>query len=541
MIAAASALVIFICLFGQLGAIGLLGPDSPRYAWIARAMAASGDWVTPRLYGQPWFEKPALYYWSSAIGFLLRLPAEWAARLPSAVAALAAAVAIGWLGWKHYGDEASFERSPVLLAPLLFSTSVATIGFARAGTPDMLFSSTITLAMACAASAFRRAGVLRATGTSPAGTRRDALPLILFGAFLGLAVLAKGPAAIILVGGAIGFWALATAHWRTALRIAHPFALAAFSAVALPWYVLCALRNPDFLRVFILQHNFERYLTPEFRHPQPFWFFGAILPLALIPWMILLLPAAQEGLRLWRERSWNGSPGFFFACWAAFPVLFFSFSQSKLPGYILPSIPPLALMCAVALARGSQSGRRMALFLGIGTGVTWIALALAGWHFTLRFSQDMLDLTGLLRPAEVIVFLALGVALVLAYSGFRGKLGLVAVLCALTVAASVEFANLEVLPALDSFYSARPHAMLLRNDRHPDRIFAYHLQRSWNYSLAFYMGRELPEWSPADPGPALVLTTPQGFDEIQSLGRFRGSLDETYEGVLYVPVLPAPR
>ena len=84
--------------------MGLLGPDEPRYAWIARAMAETGDWITPRLYGQPWFEKPILYYWAAALGFRLHLPPELAARLPSAFAALAAALAIGWLGWKHYGE-----------------------------------------------------------------------------------------------------------------------------------------------------------------------------------------------------------------------------------------------------------------------------------------------------------------------------------------------------------------------------------------------------------------------------------------------------
>ena len=149
--ALASAAAIAICLFGNLGALGLVGPDEPRYVWIARAMAETGDWVTPRLYGQPWFEKPILYYWAAAMGFLLHLPAEWAARLPSACAALAAALAIGWLAKKHYGGDASSLSSPVFLAPVIFSTSVAAIGFARAATPDMLFSATITLAMACAA------------------------------------------------------------------------------------------------------------------------------------------------------------------------------------------------------------------------------------------------------------------------------------------------------------------------------------------------------------------------------------------------------
>jgi hypothetical protein len=114
-------------------------------------------------------------------------------------------------------------------------------------------------------------------------------------------------------------------------------------------------------------------------------------------------------------------------------------------------------------------------------------------------------------------------------------------LCALFVALSVEIANITLLPTLDRLFSARPHAALLRNDLHPDRIFSYRLSRSWVWGLAFYFHRELPEWSPQDPNPALVLTTPVGLAEIQKLGRFQGDLDEPYVGVLYVPINQAPR
>ncbi len=211
----ACAAIIFIALFGHLGAIGLVGPDEPRYGWIARAMAATGDWVTPRLYGQPWFEKPVLYYWAGAIGFLLHLPAEWALRLPSALGALAAAFAIGWLARKHYGGNAAHVTDLAVLAPLLFSTTVAAIGFARAATPDMLFSASIALAMASAATVLRYSGSLRAATPAAANAqRRDAMPLLLFGAFLGLGVLAKGPAAVLLAGGAVALWALFTGNWR---------------------------------------------------------------------------------------------------------------------------------------------------------------------------------------------------------------------------------------------------------------------------------------------------------------------------------------
>jgi 4-amino-4-deoxy-L-arabinose transferase-like glycosyltransferase len=556
-IALSSAVAVTVCLFGHLGAMGLVGPDEPRYAWIARAMAQTGDWVTPRLFGQPWFEKPILYYWIAAIGFRLHFPSEWAARLPSAFAALAAAVAIGWLAWKFYGATAPLAWNPALLAPVIFSTSVAAIGFARAATPDMLFSACIALAMASAANILNANGALRASvpnaqvsPSSPASPRRDSLPRASFGIFLGLAVLAKGPAAIILSGGALGLWALITRRWRAAFRAAHPLAIAAFCIVALPWYILCALRNPDFIRVFIFQHNFERYLTPLFQHRQPFWFFIPITLLAILPWTALLWPATRDQLRLWREKSLSDSPTFFFTCWAIFPVLFFSLSQSKLPSYILPAVPPLALLLAIQLAHivrpqttaenASENSHEMKGFVaaGIALGVSWLILGIVPLFWIKRLPQATRNASSHAILAAVFIGIAGGLAIAILALMRKNAFVLISILLAVTL---TEIAGSQILPALNPLLSARPHAELLRRDLHPDRIFTLDLPRSWDYGLAFYLGRELPDWSPDNPDAALVLTTPAGLAKMQKLGRFRGSLDEEYQGILFVPAFPAPR
>jgi len=530
----ASAVAIAACLFGNLGAIGFVGPDEPRYAWIARAMAESGDWVTPRLYGEPWFEKPVLYYWAAALGFRLGLPAEWAARLPSAFAALAAALAIGWLGRKHYQRDVSSLWSPALLGPLLFSTSVAAIGFSRAASPDMLFGALLVLAMASAACVLQRAGALREADQG-AG-RADWGPLACFGFFLGLGMLAKGPVAIVLGGGALGLWAALTAKWRVALRLAHPVALTVFCVVALPWYVICAMRNPTFLHVFLVQHNLERYFTPMFEHHQPFWFFGPIIFLALLPWTVLLWPAAREGTRLWREKSWGNSPGLFLACWAVFPVLFFSFSHSKLPGYVLPTIPPLSLLSGVGAIRALNEKRFHARWVFAGIGLAWFLLAIAAWRGLGRVSTDAM---ANLQTLGAIAGLLIGVGLV-AVSFYRPPEQVIA-LAVLSVAVVVEAGSLTALPKLAPLLSARSHAAFMANDKHPERIFIYQLRQSWDYGLAFYFHRELPEWTPADPEAALVLTTPGGLAEIEKLGRLQGGLDEDYVGILYVPVRREPR
>ncbi|PYT43588.1 MAG: hypothetical protein DMG47_13030 [Acidobacteria bacterium] len=250
------AATLYVCYFSHLGAIGFVGPDEPRYAWIARDMAETGDWVTPRLYGKPWFEKPPLFYWSAALCFKLFGVSEAAARLPSVVSALLATLAMAWLALRLYGAETA--RWLLLLLP----TTVGMIGFSHAAATDMPFSAMLTIAMVCAAVVL---GLTRNKNT-PILPRTPWLALLLFGFFLGLAVLAKGPAAIILCGGVVFFWALFTKRWRDAFRLLHPAAMASFCLTALPWYILCARRNPDFFRIFIIEHNFKRYLTPEFQH-----------------------------------------------------------------------------------------------------------------------------------------------------------------------------------------------------------------------------------------------------------------------------------
>src|SRR5579871_236547 len=132
---------LYVCYFSHLGAIGFVGPDEPRYAWIARAMTETGDWVTPRLYGQPWFEKPPLYYWGAAASFKMFGVSEAAARLPSAISALLATLALAWLAWRLYGPETG--RWLLLLLP----TSVGMIGFSHAAATDMPFSGLLTIAM----------------------------------------------------------------------------------------------------------------------------------------------------------------------------------------------------------------------------------------------------------------------------------------------------------------------------------------------------------------------------------------------------------
>ena len=507
-------MVVFLALFTGLASIGLVGPDEPRYAWIAREMAQTGDWVTPRLYGQPWFEKPALYYWAAAIGFRIFPSAEWAARLPSAIAALCAALSIAWLALKHYGENTAW----VVL--LIFATTIGSLAFARAATPDMLFAASLVMAMACAAGMLRAQGELRSVEPPTAVRGSGLTEVILFGVWLGVATLAKGPGAVVLAGGSIGLWALCTRRWHAALRFAHPAAIAAFVVVAVPWYALCARRNPDFLRTFLFLHNFERYLTPVFQHRQPFWFFGPIVLIALLPWAVLLWPAAEEGLRLGRAKGGYDSPGFFFACWAIFPIVFFSFSQSKLPGYILPVVPPLALLCGVALERRIETCRSARPWILVAAAATVLALYIAAPYLGYRFLPDLMNSQNwhargrILQSYGAIIFLASLLFLVL-----RSPRLALSSICAsalfLALMANDTLRLAEVRS--DDQFSARRIAASpqVRPPYNKDPIALYRAHRNWEYGLNFYFGRVIPEWSPQIPGPAVVFTSPAGLLDLE--------------------------
>jgi 4-amino-4-deoxy-L-arabinose transferase-like glycosyltransferase len=425
---------------------------------------------------------------------------------------------------------------PIFCA-LVFATSVAAIGFARAATPDMLFSASITAAMAFAATLLPIAPDANAPDSTP--TLSPLVAQICFGAFLGFGVLAKGPAAVILAGGAIAIWAALTKNWRAAFRIASPAAIFVFCLVALPWYVLCAARNPDFLHVFIFQHNFERYLTPMFQHIQPFWFFVPVALAALIPWIGFLVASASDAYEAIQHKTWRTSPALYFACWALFPILFFSISKSKLPSYILPGIPALALLATVSAEKVFERSRRAAAGLSALLGLTWAGLILAA---VLRFEKlppYILQNFNLSAIRIVAAALAVVIASLLVITGGKQKFVWLVALNAALVAITVEAVNTRVLPLVDPFVSARvPGTFAAQNAN--ERFFTYKLPRAWNYGIAFYAHAELPEWTPDNQFSGVAFTTQTGYNELRQLGRFHGRLDRINMGVIWVPVYGAP-
>jgi len=493
---------LYVCYFSYLGAIGFVGPDEPRYAWIARDMTETGDWVTPRLYGKPWFEKPPLFYWGAALSFKLFGVSEAAARLPNAVSALLATLALAWFALRLYGAETA--RWLLLLLP----TTVGMIGFSHAAATDMPFSAMLTIAMVCAAVVL---GLTR-NESSPVIPQTPWLALVLLGFFLGLAVLAKGPAAIILSGGTVFFWALFTKRWRDVLRLFHPAALASFCLTALPWYILCARRNPDFFRIFIIEHNFKRYFTPEFQHIQPFWFYIPILALGLLPWSVTAIGLLRDAKHSWKEGGWLSSPGLFITCWAIFPVIFFSLSKSKLPGYVLPVIPPLQLLVAQRISLRVRKTLPEDLWISITSGVTLITLSVFTFFTFLQLEWIDFALAALVLAAGgfAMVFPALwrlSQALMI---------GVIALIVAVTLA--LTGATRGALDDSVSVRSAIRTAHVIWNNYSPELSSTYKLRRSFQYSLNFYFHRELPGWSPAQAQPGWVYAPAREISELRDLG-----------------------
>jgi len=540
---------LYVCYFSHLGSLGFVGPDEPRYAWIARAMAETGDWVTPRLYGVPWFEKPVLYYWSAALSFRIFGVSEAAARLPSAVSALLATLALGWLAWRVYGTATA--RWLLLLLP----TTVGMIGFSHAASTDMPFSAMLTVAMVCAAVVL---GLTRDEKT-PILPRTPWLALLLFGLFLGLAVLAKGPAAIVLSGGAVFFWAIFTRRWRDAFRLLHPVAILAFCATALPWYIFCARRNPDFFRVFIIEHNFKRFLTPEFQHIQPFWYYVPVLLVAFLPWTGTLLwsvvvasrslirrtdvdveghvetgrneaavealgadggaekaaalndsrPALQGRFEIADGLAW------FLVCWAGFCVIFFSASHSKLPGYVLPAIPAIGLLMARAFVEVRDRH---------GVSFRIVHFVVAASFFMIFAVMEMLaghPHWGSRKVTAAVAILSLVFALVNAIAGALAPLtrfrrhDLAAGIAAVPVLGALLFAN----SLLASFFfwdpSGRTVAHEVRRRGIPAGTLSVSgMKRGMQYGLSFYLRQEIKEWDAKSETGGYLLTASHNCERV---------------------------
>jgi 4-amino-4-deoxy-L-arabinose transferase-like glycosyltransferase len=337
----------------------LANPDEGRYSEISREMAASGDWLTPRLNGFKYFEKPPLQYWATAAAFQAFGESEYSARLYVIICAFLTLMAAAWTTSHLVSRDAGLLTALVLMGSPYFT---AMGGIVTLDTGLTLYT-TLTF---CA--------FLLAQAASDARLRRRWM--LAAWAAMALAVLSKGLVGIVFPAAALVLHCVATRDLRIVARLEWLRGLVLFFAIAAPWFVAVSLANPEFAHFFFIHEHVERFLTTEHRRVAAWWFFLPILFVGFLPWMFLLIPAC---VRAWRREA--GAREFqwrrFLVLWAGFIVLFFSASGSKLPTYILPAFPALAIVIADELDR--RDPRALAQWLAPVALVALLGLFLA-WN-----------------------------------------------------------------------------------------------------------------------------------------------------------------
>ncbi len=470
----------FLFFFG-LSYFGLVGADEPRYAQVAREMLARHDWVTPTLGGRPWLEKPALYYWQTMLAYRFFGVSDWAARLFSAVDATLMVLAV-YLFLRHFRSGFSFTGFQ-LDGALMTASASGVIGFARAASMDMPLAATFTVAMLAWYAWYERS------------SQRY---LAIFYAFLGLATLAKGPVAPFLAAVIVTIFAAAKGDYRLIARTCWIPGIALFTMVALPWYVAVQLNNPEFFRVFILEHNLQRFGRDIYHHTQPFWYYLPVVVLALVPWTVFVIAALVESIRVWWTekrkmlQSDDALPAFL-VIWFLVPLAFFSFSASKLPGYILPALPAGTLLLAEYVRRHVVDKDRPGFPLLLLHSIVAALPVVAALMMQYIVFQHRLPWG---RAAAISLgfaaVLAVGIALTL-----RGQVGLrvlrfvTLVPVVLAVAAVLRLGA----PALDATLSARPLSQeVSRVDNRSLPLAILQLSRETEYGLQFYRNQNIARY-----------------------------------------------
>jgi 4-amino-4-deoxy-L-arabinose transferase-like glycosyltransferase len=323
-------LAVGILYFSELGTIPLLEPDEGRYAEIPREMLASGDFVTPRLNGVVYLEKPPLYYWGTAASLRMFGETEFGARFFTAAVSVAGILLTYWMGAALAGWRTG------LYSAIVLSTSLYYYAIGRLHTPDM------TLAVLLVLSIFP--AYLHHSGKSPRSSY-----LILSYAAAGLAFLTKGLVGVVFPLAVLVLWLVFSRRYRESAKAVSLPGLALFLAIVLPWTILVQRANPDFLWFFFVHEQFLRYATKIHHHYEPFWYFVPVLVAGFLPWVAFLRRVAVS-IRDARGAFLPREDLVFLLSWSLFIFLFFSFSGSKLATYIAPVFPPLAVLFGRGLA-----------------------------------------------------------------------------------------------------------------------------------------------------------------------------------------------
>jgi 4-amino-4-deoxy-L-arabinose transferase len=444
-----SCAALLILYFFGLTRTGLLGPDEPRYAAIGRAMAHTGDWITPRLWDRAWFEKPPLLYWMTAIAFQAGLGDDLAPRLPVAIASVA------FLIYFFLVLRREFDERVALYATTILATSAGWLAYSHVAVPDLPMSVAFAASMLT---------VMRASES-------NSWSWLIAGVLLGLAILAKGLVPLVLFLPALWF------HRRQVRNLLLVFLAAA--VVAAPWYVLVTLRNGSaFVDDFFWKQQFARFTSGVFLHDRPFWFYLPVLLAGLFPWSPFLL-------LLFSKRIYTYRHGAFLLAWFAFGFLFFSLSRGKLPGYLLPLLPPVATLLGIAIEKAERGAKMVCLMAASAAllGLVPIIQDLLPQALVSGLTHSQIHVSmGWLLPAAI----ATVTCLLLEQASRRG---LALSLVGLFMTASVFRMAEECYPLLDREVSARGRWV----SGSESITCVADSARPYRYGLDYYAHRDLPD------------------------------------------------
>jgi 4-amino-4-deoxy-L-arabinose transferase-like glycosyltransferase len=484
------ALVAGVCalLFcSRLGAFGLLGADEPRYAQIAREMLERHDWVTPILYGQPWLEKPIALYWGEMVSYKIFGVSDASARVPAALlASLMVVFVYAWL--KRFRPQARLDGA------LMVASAALVIGMGRAASTDIVLCAPLTVAM------------LAWFGWYSSGHRGW---LALYYAMTGVGMLAKGPVAPLFAGVIVAAFCAITRDYRRIVQTLWVPGILIFCAVALPWYVLVQHRTPEFFNVFVLKHNLARFGSNAFRHKQPFWYYLPVMLVATAPWTVFVIAAFVQGGRDVRDALRKVEANLFavyLLLWTAIPVLFFSLSQSKLPGYVLPAVPPALLLAADYIHLKAAKDEPLPFWMAGAHAVLLAALTGAVMVAPAILLRTPAPLPALMLAAAVGTIVLIGVVLALFLRGW----GMLRFATLVPVVLVISFVLRSLGPTIDATQTARPVAQILTgvgiDPKMP--IYTFKVRRDTAFGLGFYRNQFVNSYEGLEISPGTRVTQP---------------------------------
>lgn len=472
-------LALALVWFGTLDYRKLISSDEGRYAEIAREMVVTGDWLTPRYNGVKYFEKPVLLYWTTAAAFTVFGQHEWTARLWVALTGFAGVVLLFFTG------KAIFGRTAGLLSAAVLSSSALWVGAGHMNTTDMGVSFFLEGALCAFLLAFR-------PGVSPKQSR--ALMYACWAA-MGLAVLSKGLIGIVLPVSVLAAYVAASRDLGIVARLQLRKGLMIFLVITVPWFLMVSVRNPEFPAFFFIHEHLGRFtMVDGYNRAGPWWYFGAIIAVGLLPWTFAIFGALRPVSKreLTQKRANQFNPTLLLWIWLAVILVFFSVSSSKLPGYILPVFPTLALLIGHAFTHMAR--RELQVFLG-GTLVL-TALAFIGSNYIPLAAPNATSIS-VYRAYETRIQAGIGLVFAGATSAFllisRSKADRKEPVRALVVFAVCSHLAIQTIILGHDLLRARSSAYDLaqRIDRRIDRTQPFYAVRTFDHTLPFYMKKTM--------------------------------------------------